>query len=192
MSSSSRRAATGVCVGSMVGWESPDSCHISDKPVPPTNPVSLPHYKAISSHLTARKTDDELPLISLKQSFVPCEAGDSKAPVKPIHLIARSSVTAAWALAPEHYKGLPSSSSCLLEAALGIVCLIGCLQHRAEYLMSGGSRKAEVSNAQQKDMRITCAETPAQPLPHAPRAAGKAHTKPVPTGALHSSPCTVW
>lgn len=175
-------------MGSTAGWESPDSCHTSDKPVPPTTPVSLPHYKAISSHLTASKTDDELPLISLKQSFVPCEAGDSKAPVKPIHLIARSSVTATPA--PERYKGLPSPSSCLLEAALGIVCLIGCLQLRAEYLMSGGSRKAEVSKARQKDMRIPCAETPAS----APCASGsrKAHTKPVPTGALHSPPCAVW
>lgn len=53
----------------------------------PQTPVSLAHYQAISSHLTASETDDELPLISLKQSFVPCEARDSKAPVKPIHLI---------------------------------------------------------------------------------------------------------
>lgn len=58
-------------------------------------PVSLARYKAISSHLTASETDDELPLISLKQSFAPCTAGDSKAPVEPIPLIARREVTAA-------------------------------------------------------------------------------------------------
>lgn len=109
----------------------------------PLMPVSPAHYKAISSHLTASETDDELPLISLKQSFVPCTARDSKAPVEPIPLIARRVVTASPA--PEHHKRLPSPGSCLLEAALGIACLIDCLQCRAEYLMSGGNRKAEVS-----------------------------------------------
>lgn len=126
----------------------------------PQRPVSLLHYKAISSHLTASETDDELPLISLKQSFVPREARDSKAPVKPIHLIARRVATGA--LAPEHHKGLPSPSSFLLEAALGIACLIVCLQYRAEYLMSRGNRKAEVSKAQHKEVGIPSVEVPAQ------------------------------
>lgn len=81
MSSVSPGLPVSGSVRSRARWEGLDSCHTSDKP--------CAHYKAISSHLTASKTDDELPLISLKQSFVPCEAGDSKAPVKPIHLIAR-------------------------------------------------------------------------------------------------------
>lgn len=110
--------------------------------------MSPAHYKAISSHLTASETDDELPLISLKQTFVPCTAGDSKAPVEPIPLIARRVVTAAPA--PEHHKGLPSPVSCLLEAAMGIACLIDCLQCRVEYLMSKGNRKAEVSKQMQQ------------------------------------------
>lgn len=114
----------------------------------PLMPVSPAHYKAISPHLTASDTDDELPLISLKQTFVPCTAGDSKAPVEPIPLIARRVATAAPAA--EHHKGFPSPVSFLLEAALGIACLIDCLQCRVEYLMSRGNRKAEVSKQMQQ------------------------------------------
>lgn len=44
----------------------------------PLMPVSPAHYKAISSHLIASETDDELPLISLKQSFVSCAAEAQK------------------------------------------------------------------------------------------------------------------
>lgn len=72
----------------------------------PLMPVSSAHYRAISSRLTASETDDELPLISLKQSFVPRTAGDSKAPVEPIPLIARRAVTAAPA--PSTTKGSPA------------------------------------------------------------------------------------
>lgn len=89
----------------------------------PQTPVSLAHYKAISSHLTASETDDELPLINLKQSFVPGEARDSKAPAKPIHLIARRSATAT--LAPEHYKRAPQPQLLLIRGRTG-----NCLLNR--------------------------------------------------------------
>jgi len=78
---SQRTASPGVCsLCVLSGWERPDSCHPSDKLLCASHKlVSLAHYRAISSHLIASKTDDELPLISLKQSFVPCKARDSEA-----------------------------------------------------------------------------------------------------------------
>lgn len=41
---------------------------------------SVAHYTAISSHLTARKTDDELPLINLKQGFCVSQSMRLKSP----------------------------------------------------------------------------------------------------------------
>jgi len=61
-----RAAGLGVCVGSTAGWESHDSHHTPDSPVPPTSAGATLRYGAVSSHATASETDDELPLISLK------------------------------------------------------------------------------------------------------------------------------
>lgn len=163
-----QRAGGGAASSMPAVWGARGRALTAVTPLPrqflPLMPVSPAHYKAISSHLTASETDDELPSISLKQSFVPCAAGaagDSKAPVEPIPLIARHAVTAAPA--PEHHKGLPSPGSCLLEAALGIACLIDCLQCRAEFLMSRGNRKAEVSKQIQQESSHQASSTRALP-----------------------------
>lgn len=98
----------GSCMSSV--WGARGRALTAVTPLPrqflPLMPVSSAHYRAISSRLTASETDDELPLISLKQSFVPRTAGDSKAPVEPIPLIARRAVTAAPA--PSTTKGSPA------------------------------------------------------------------------------------